>query len=72
MADLKLQQRLGTRCRVLRERAGLSQMDVVKQFDVSLSHLGKIERGKLDPRLSTLRKLADAYDVTLSTLLRDV
>ena len=35
-------------------------------------HLQKIERGTLDPRLSTLKKLADAYGVTLSTLLKDV
>lgn len=47
-------------------------MDVVKNHDITLSHLQKIERGVLDPRLSTLQKLADAYDVTLSTLLRDV
>lgn len=47
-------------------------MDVVKNNEVSLSHLQKVERGALDPRLSTLKKLADAYGVTLSTLLRDV
>lgn len=47
-------------------------MDVVKDHDISLSHLQKIERGVLDPRLSTLKKLADAYGVTLATLLKDV
>ena len=47
-------------------------MDVVKNHDLSLIHLQKIERGALDPRLSTLKKLADAYGVTLSTLLKDV
>lgn len=47
-------------------------MDVVKNHDITLSHLQKIERGALDPRLSTLRKLAEAYGVTLSSLLRGV
>lgn len=47
-------------------------MDVVKAHDLTLSHIQKIERGDLDPRLSTLKKLADAYGVSLSTLLRDV
>ncbi len=47
-------------------------MDVVKNHDISLSHLQKIERGVLDPRLSTLQKLADAYEVTLAGLLRGV
>ena len=71
-ADPALQKRFGQRCRALRQRRKLSLMDVVKNHDVSLSHLQKIERGVLDPRLSTLQKLADAYDVSLSTLLRGV
>lgn len=50
----------------------MSQMDVTRTFEVSLSHLQKIERGALDPRLSTLRKLAEAYGVTLSSLLSGV
>ncbi|MBZ0121268.1 MAG: helix-turn-helix transcriptional regulator [Sandaracinaceae bacterium] len=71
-ADPDLQVRLGRRCRAVRQRRKLSLMDVVKNHDLSLSHLQKIERGALDPRLSTLKKLADAYGVTLSTLLKDV
>jgi transcriptional regulator with XRE-family HTH domain len=71
-SDSDLQLRLGKRCRAIRQRKGMSLMDVVKNNEVSLSHLQKIERGDLDPRVSTLRKLAAAYDVSLSTLLRDV
>ena len=47
-------------------------MDVVKNHELSLSHLQKIERGVLDPRLSTLQKLARAYRVSLSGLLAGV
>lgn len=71
-ADRKLQSKLGRRCRALRQERGLSQLDMVRQFDVSLSHYQKIERGDLDPRLSTLAKLADCFDVTLSELLEGV
>lgn len=71
-AATDLSVRLGRRCRTIRQRKKLSLMDVVKNHDISLSHLQKIERGVLDPRLSTLQKLADAYDVTLSSLLRGV
>jgi transcriptional regulator with XRE-family HTH domain len=70
--DPDLSVRLGKRCRTIRQRKKLSLMDVVKNHDVSLSHLQKIERGVLDPRLSTLKKLADAYGVTLAVLLRGV
>ncbi|MGH8311593.1 MAG: helix-turn-helix domain-containing protein, partial [Steroidobacteraceae bacterium] len=55
---------LGRRCRELRRQRGLSQLDIVRRFEFSLSHYQKIERGVLDPRLSTLKKLAECYDVT--------
>ena len=61
---------LGKRCRQLRKRRGLSQLDMVRHFEFSLSHYQKLERGVLDARLSTLRKLAEAFAVTLSQLTR--
>lgn len=63
-------QRLGRRCRSLRHERELSQLDMVRSHDFSLSHYQKIERGDLDPRVSTLRKLAKAYGVSLSELLK--
>ena len=69
MAKASLQVRLGKRCRQLRELRDLSQLDIVRYYDLSLSHYQKIERGDLDPRLSTLKKLAVAFDVTLAELL---
>jgi transcriptional regulator with XRE-family HTH domain len=68
--DIRTQ--LGARCRALRQKRGLSQLDVVRHFDFSLSHYQKIERGVLDPRLSTLAKLADVYGVSLSVMLKGV
>lgn len=65
-----LSARLAKRCRTVRNRKKLSLMDVFNASGVSISHLQKIERGVLNPRLSTLHKLAEAYDITLSTLLR--
>ena len=57
---------LGDRCRALRKKRKLSQLDVIRQFEFSLSHYQKIERGELDPRFTTLRKLAEVYDVSVS------
>ena len=62
--------RFGRRCRKLRRRAGLSQLDMVREHGFSLSHYQKLERGALDPRLSTLRKLADSFGVTLAELMK--
>ena len=67
-----LQRKFGERCRALRRRRKLSQLDMVRHFDVSLSHYQKIERGDLDVRLSTAQKLAKCFGVTLSELMRGV
>ena len=63
---------LGKRCRALRLRRGLSQLDMVRNFEWSLSHYQKIERGALDARLSTLLRLAECFRVSLSELVRGV
>lgn len=65
-----LQRRFGERCRALRRRRKLSQLDMVRRFDISLSHYQKIERGDLDVRLSTAKKLAECFGVTLAQLMR--
>ena len=67
-----LRRRFGERCRELRRRRKLSQLDMVRRFDVSLSHYQKIERGALDVRLSTAKKLANCFDVTLAELMRGI
>lgn len=72
VANSKLQLRLGRRCRVLRKERGLSQLDMVRHYEFSLSHYQKIERGDLDARLSTLARLAESFNVSLSDLLQDV
>jgi transcriptional regulator with XRE-family HTH domain len=63
-----LEVRFGKRCRKLRHQAGLSQLDMAEQ-GFSLSHYQKIERGTLDPRLSTLIKLAKCFGVSVSELV---
>jgi transcriptional regulator with XRE-family HTH domain len=68
----RLQIRLGKRCRKLRQERRLSQLDMVRNFEFSLSHYQKIERGVLDPRMSTLARLAECFKVSLSELLKGV
>jgi transcriptional regulator with XRE-family HTH domain len=64
-----LEKRFGQLCRKHRHQAGLSQLDMVREHGFSLSHYQKIERGVLDPRLSTLSKLACAFDLEVWQLL---
>ena len=55
--------------RVMREQRGLSLRVLSRAAGVGLATLVRLEAGTYDPRLSTLRKLAKALEVTMCQLL---
>lgn len=64
-----VQARFARRLRGLRQAKGLSQMDMVRDHGWSLSHFQKLERGVVDPRLTTIIALAEALGVEPGELL---
>ncbi|WP_249357510.1 helix-turn-helix domain-containing protein [Citrobacter sp. wls619] len=65
MADTGFAQRL----RELRRQKGLSQSELGKLADLHYTHIGRFERGTSRPGGDTLKRLADALDVTGDYLL---
>lgn len=63
------EKRLAKRVKAARDAAGFSQMDVILKLGGSLSHYQKLERGVLDPRVSTLARLAKLFGCTLDDLV---
>lgn len=59
---------LGKRIQGLRKRHRLTQLQLAEKANLSLKHLGEIERGRGNPTLDSLNALADALAVTLSEL----
>jgi transcriptional regulator with XRE-family HTH domain len=55
-----------------RQRQALSQRDLAQQAGVSETTIRRIEHGLLDPRPSTIRKLAKALRVMPASLMRPV
>lgn len=56
--------------RELREKKKLSQADVAGRGDMDQTTVSQIELGKIrDPRIGTLEKLADVYEVKLQVVL---
>ena len=45
--------------RKMREMAGLTQTELARRVGVSQSLIAKIEKGKIDPKLSVVRKILD-------------
>lgn len=52
----------------LREASGLSRYRLAKLAGVTQMNLGRLERGRQDPQLTTLLRLADALGCTLDDL----
>ncbi len=60
---------VGDRIREIRENKKISLRNLAERTEVSASLISQIENGKVDPSLSTLRKIAIALDVALFSLV---
>ena len=59
---------LGQKIKIIREALGMTQEKLAENAEISLKHLGEIERGRGNPTLSTLVALSKALNVSLSDL----
>lgn len=55
--------------KLLREERGLSQEILADRADLNRSYVGEVERGTAMPSLSTITKLAKAFNLPTSSLL---
>lgn len=62
---------LGHRIKNLREKKGLSQVELAKKVKVNNSLICKIETGQTDGSIRTLKKIATVLEVSLKDLLED-
>jgi transcriptional regulator with XRE-family HTH domain len=60
---------LGTNLREARERLELTQEQVAERSGVHATEVSRIEAGKRDPQVSTLRRLAEAVELPPGRLL---
>jgi transcriptional regulator with XRE-family HTH domain len=60
---------LGTKIRQLRKERGWSQSEFAKVCRIHRSHMGKIERGETNVRLSTLVAIAGILETKVEQLL---
>ena len=64
-----LNRQIGAAIRWHRLAQGLLQRDIAARAGLPLRTVGRIERGEVDVRLSTLAKIASALNVPLKSLL---
>ena len=71
-AENKLLADAGRRIRETRAGQGLSLDQLARLTGISGPALSLIETGKRDPRLTTLKRIADALRVSLAALIADL
>jgi transcriptional regulator with XRE-family HTH domain len=70
-AEKKLLADVGHRIRESRAAQGLSLEQLARLTGISAPALSLIETGKRDPRLTTLKRIADALRVPIAKLIAD-
>lgn len=61
---------LGRRIRALRSMKGWTQEELGQKADINYKFIGEIERGRQNPSLNVLYKIAKAMEVDLPELFR--
>jgi transcriptional regulator with XRE-family HTH domain len=62
----------GKKLRALRVSRKLSQEALANDSDIPINQIGRIERGEVNPSLSTLYSIAKALKIKLTELLADL
>lgn len=62
---------IGERVRTRRNELGLSLRDLAEKTELSATFLSGLERGLVNPTLSSIRRLANALEVPIHRLLMD-
>ena len=66
-----LPERIGAAVARLRATKKWSQDDFANETGLHRSYIGKIERGMIDPRITSLERIAKGLGLTASELLRE-
>ena len=66
----KINQQIGERIRVLREKREWFQHHLAEAAGLPVRTIGRIERGDVDVRISTLEKIANALETQVEQFLR--
>lgn len=64
-----IKKKIGKRIKYLRTARGLTIEKLAFENDLAKGNLSEIEKGLIDPQLSTLARIAEGLDVTLKDLL---
>jgi transcriptional regulator with XRE-family HTH domain len=69
---MNIKEKLGQRIRKLREEEGLSQEKFAHKCGLDRTYIASIEKGRRNVSLVNIKKIADAFDISVSELFKDL
>ena len=63
---------LGKRITYLRKKKKMSQLDLAVESEVNRNYLCDLEKGRRNPSILVLNKIAEALNIDLSTLFKGI
>ncbi len=63
--------RFGEKLRVLRQRHGMTQIQLGDSLEVKQSYIGKMERGERVPNVAMLIKVSRIFNISADVLMKD-
>ncbi|MBC6432570.1 helix-turn-helix transcriptional regulator [Nostoc sp. HG1] len=70
-SELDINQRFGKAIRRRRREMDLSQEDLAERAQLHRTYVSSIERGRRNPSLENIEKLAKALDISISALFAE-
>lgn len=70
--SLSIYTQLGKRIIYLRKLKKMSQLDLALDAEINKNYLSDLERGRRNPSLMILNRIAIALDITMSDLLQGI
>ncbi|MCL2659813.1 MAG: helix-turn-helix transcriptional regulator [Acidobacteriaceae bacterium] len=64
--------RLGRRIRLLRSKRGWTQQQLADMSQIGRDHLSRLENGEREIGLLILERIAQAFEISLAELLKEV
>jgi len=70
--DEAVLKKFGQRVKQLRKEHGMSQDDLAAECDIEKTQIYRIEGGKINTTISTLKLLAEAFKMTIEELMKGI
>jgi transcriptional regulator with XRE-family HTH domain len=69
---MTIYEQLGKRITYLRKQKGMSQLDLSVESEINKNYISDLERGRRNPSLMILSRIAGALKIDMATLLQGI